>query len=116
MTAHAAGGGRGRDVGGDGDGPDPTVPLGDGLAEGDALGTGADGVRGVLDVGAVEEAAVDGEQRRADAELAVRAVRGRLGADAAAMEFLELGHRQAVFSAGGLDGGRLGARQDLRGY
>ncbi|TRX93157.1 hypothetical protein FHL15_006025 [Xylaria flabelliformis] len=107
--------GRGRDIGSDGYGLDVTVTLRYRLAEGHALGTRSNGIRGVFHVGAVEEDAVNGEQRCADPELAVRAVRGRFGADTAPVEFLEHGFRKAVFFAGGLDRGRVRAGQGLCG-
>lgn len=109
MATHAAGAGGGRDVGGDGDGLDLAVALGHGLAEGHALGAGGDGVRGVLHVGAVEEDAVDGDQGRADPELAVRAVRRRFGADAARVQFPELGLGEPVLPARRLDRGGVRA-------
>lgn len=86
------------------------MALGDGLAEGDALGAGADRVRGVLDVGAAEVVgAVGGEHGRADPELAVRAIGGGLGRHAPPVQLAELCLGQPVLLAGRGDEGCVAA-------
>ena len=88
------------------------MALGDGLAEGDALGAGADGVASVLDVGAVDQLVVAREDRGTDAEARVRAVGGGLCGDAARVQVLELRGGQAELLAGGGDGGGIGGVEE----
>ena len=84
----------------------------DSLADGDALSTRADGIGGVLDVGAVDVkrlAILARKHGRADPEPAVGAVRGGLGGHAAAVQLPELRLREPVFPARRLD--RRGVRR-----
>lgn len=66
------------------------VSLRHGLADGDALSTSPDGVRGVLDIGARHYGAIGSEQGTADPEVAVRAVGHRLGFDGFCEQRLEV--------------------------
>lgn len=84
------------DIGGYADGFEAADALDDGLAKSHPLGAGADGVRGVLDVGAVRPAAVLSEKRGSDAELAVGAVGRGLGGRGTLVEGLELGWGKPV--------------------
>lgn len=56
-----------------------------------ALGARADGIRSILDVGAGDERAVGGREcHGADAEVAIRAVGGRLGCKGVTLEIVQL--------------------------
>lgn len=88
LPAHAAGAGRRGDVRSHGDGLEGALGPGggEGFPEGDALGAGGHGVRGVLDVGARDVGPGDGEENGTDAEVAVGAVGERFGLHGAGVE------------------------------
>lgn len=86
LPAHATRARGRRDVGGDSHGLEFAVAICHSPAECHALGARADGVGSVLDVGPRDEDAELGEQDRADAEVAVGAVRGGLGSDGVPFE------------------------------
>lgn len=70
------------------------VTLGHSLAKSHALGTGADGVGGILDIGATDVGAQLGEQHGADTELAIWTVRSLLGGHGVSLQVMELLCRQ----------------------
>lgn len=96
LPAHATRARWGRDVGGDSHGLEVAVALGDGFAKGDALGAGADGVGGVLDIGAGDVGTEVGEDDGTDSEVAVGAVGGGLGGDGVSLQVMQLLGGQAV--------------------
>jgi hypothetical protein len=91
------------------------VAVGDGLPKGDALGAGADGVGGVLDIGAVDVLAVEGEYGGADAESRVGAVGGGFGGPAARVQRAELRAGEGVLGARLRDVGGFAGGEELHG-
>lgn len=113
LPAHPTGA-RGRaDVRGHGNGLELAVAVGDGLGEGHALGAGADGVRGVLDVGAGDVGVAGrGEGHGADAEVAVGAVGGRFGGEGVPLEVVQLLDGEAEGGGGGFEVLRVDAGEE----
>lgn len=90
LPAHSTGAGWWRDVRGYRDSLEVPMALRHSFTKSHALGTGADGVGRVLDVGAGDVVAKLGEQHGADTELAIRAVCRRLGCHGLALEMAYL--------------------------
>lgn len=66
------------------------MALSHGLPKGHTLGTGADGVGGIFDIGAGDVGAELGEQDGADTKLAVGAVRRVLGSNGMSLQVMQL--------------------------
>jgi len=83
LTAHATWAGWWCNICGYGDRSELAVAFGNSLCNGDPLSTCAYRIRGVLDVGAIKVGIVDRDDRGANTEATIGAVRSGLGGDTA---------------------------------
>ena len=112
LSTHATWTRRRANIGRNGDGPEVSVPGYYGRPDDSPLRTRTIRVRCILDVGAVDVGAIAREERRANTEIAVRAVCRVFRGSSTLLELAELGGSEIVCGARLINAGGIAAGEE----